>query len=241
MFIINDFDSKEKVVKDLGTIKEYGGSQLRICDLSTGIYSRIFPQTDGTYSFAESGISPQGFLSDFYGIMEELDIDDDIELYEQILGQIDSLTLTSDEIDTLLTSGFLHTIEQKHPEVSSISGFQEILSAEQLANEIEQNGSVAYQTVLDEINRRLSMDTIPDNQRKVLVAMKNVYENDFFRQGKENSKILQEQQKINDETHSAKQITEDLLEIGKSGTKEDALHQFVETKEKRQESKEERN
>ena len=71
--------------------------------------------------------------------------------------------------------------------------------------------------------------------------MKNVYENDFFRQGKENSKILQEQQKINDETHSAKQITEDLLEIGKSGTKEDALHQFVETKEKRQESKEERN
>ena len=29
--------------------------------------------------------------------------------------------------------------------------------------------------------------------------------------------------------------------IIKSGTKEDALHQFVETKEKRQESKEERN
>ena len=241
MFIINDFDSKEKVVKGLGTIKEYGGSQLRIYDLSTGIYSRILPQTDGTYSFAESGISPQGFLSDFYGIMEELDIDDDIELYEQILGQIDSLILTPEEVDTLLSSGFLHTIKKKHPEVSSINGFKEILSAEQLANEIEQNGNVAYQNVLDEINRRLSRDTIPDNQRKILVAMKNVFENDFFRQGKENSIILQEQQKINDETHSAEQITEDLLEIGKSGTKEDALQEFIDTKEKGQEAKEERN
>mgnify|MGYP005754311623 CR=1 FL=1 len=66
MFVINDFDSKEKVVKDLGTIKEYGGTQLRIYDLLTGLYSRILPQTDGTYSFAESGILPQGFLSDFY-------------------------------------------------------------------------------------------------------------------------------------------------------------------------------
>ncbi len=173
--------------------------------------------------------------------MEELDIEDDIELYEQILAQINSLTLTTEEIDTLLTSGFLHTIERKHPEVVSIRGFKEILSVEQLANEIEQDGNFVYQNVLDEINRRLSMNTIPDDQRKALVAMKNVYENDFFRQGKENSKILQDQQKINNEIHSAKQITEDLLEIGRSGTKEKTLQEFVGIKEKGQETKEERN
>lgn len=236
MFTITDFGSKEKTVENLGTINEFGRStQLRIYDLSTGIFSRILPQTDGRYTFAESGISPKGFLSDLYGFTEDLNIDDDsMELYEQILSQIDGLTLTSDEVDALLTRGFLHTIEQRNPQDSSIRGFREILSAEQLAYEIERNGSVAYQNVLDEINRRLSMDAIPDDERKVLVALKNVYENEFFRQGKENSRILQEQQKINDEIHGAEQITEDLLEIGKSGDKEDALHQFVETKEKGQ-------
>ena len=195
MFTINDFDGKEKVVKGLETIKECGGTQLRIYDLSTGIYSRILPQTDETYVFAESGISPQGFLNELYGFTEDLDIDDDIELYEQILCQINTLNLTY---------------------------------------EIEQSGNVAYQNVLDEINRKLSMDKITDEQRKVLVAMKNVYENDFFKQVKENSVILQEQQRTNDEMHKAQEITEDLLEIGKLSDKEEALHTLVETKEKEQ-------
>lgn len=234
MFTINDFDGKEKVVKGLETIKECGGTQLRIYDLSTGIYSRILPQTDGTYAFAESGISPQGFLNELYGFTEDLDIDDDIELYEQILCQINTLNLTSDEVGNLLTNGFLNTISHQNPQANSISGFKELLTAEQLANEIEQSGNVAYQNVLDEINRKLSMDKITDEQRKVLVAMKNVYENDFFKQVKENSVILQEQQRTNDEMHKAQEITEDLLEIGKLSDKEEALHALVETKEKEQ-------
>ena len=236
MFTITDFDSKEKVVENIGTINEFGRStQLRIYDLLTGVYSRILPQTDGRYVLTESGISPKGFLNELYGITEDLDIDDDsMELYEQVLNQIDKLSLTSDEVDMLLKNGFLHTIRRKNPQNSSINGFKETLAAERLAYEIEQNGSIAYQNVLDEINRRLSTDKVPDDERKILVALKNVYENDFFRQGRENSTILQEQQKTNDETHSAEQITDDLLEIGKSADKEKALHQLIETKEKSQ-------
>ena len=78
------------------------------------------------------------------------------------------------------------------------------------------------------------MDKIPDDEKKVLAALKRVYELDFFKEAKENSSILQEQQKINDEMHSAEQIKDDLLEIGKSADKEEALHQLVETKEKGQ-------
>lgn len=238
MFTITDFDSKEKVVENLGTINEFGiSTQLRIHDLLTGIYSRILPQTDGRYVLTESGISARGFLSEMYrGFTKDLDIDSASKrkLYKQVLSQIDELILTSDEVDTLLTSGFLHTIEKRNPQNSSISGFKEFLTAEQLAYEIEQGGNIAYQNVLDEINRRLSMDKIPDDEKKVLAALKRVYELDFFKEAKENSSILQEQQKINDEMHSAEQITDDLLEIGKSADKEEALHQLVETKEKGQ-------
>lgn len=244
MFTIKDFDSKEKVVENLGTINEFGRStQLRIYDLLTGIYSRILPQTDGTYAFAESGRSPQGFLGEFYRIEKGLDIKavSKRELYKQVLSQINELSLTSDELQSLLTNGFLHTIGQKNPQNSDISGFREILVAERLAYEIEQSGCIAYQTVLDEITRRLSMDTIPDDERKVLEALKSVYQNDFFRQGRENSAVLQEQQKISDEKHSSEQIIEDLMEVGKSMDKEEALHELVETKENGQTSKEERN
>ncbi len=234
MFTITDFDSKEKVVENLGTINKFGRStQLRIYDRLTGIYSRILPQTDGRYVLTESGISLNGFLSNVYEITENLDIDpgSSRKLYKQVLSQINGLTLTSDEVDTLLTSGFLHTIGQRNPQNSSISGFKQFLIAEQLAYDIEQGGNIAYQNVLDEINRRLSIDEISDDEKKVLVALKKVYELDFFKEVKENSSILQEQQKINDEMHSAEQITDDLLEIGKSSSKEEALRQIVDSRE----------
>lgn len=231
MFTITDFGGQEKVVENMETINNFGRStQLRIYDLLTGIYSRILPQTDGKYTLAESGISPKGFLSDFYEITEELDIDaDSIELNRQLLSQINGLNLTSDEVDYLLTNGFLHVIEQKNPESSSIDGFKEILDVEQLAYEIEQSGCIAYQNVVDEINRRLSMDSISDDERKNLTALKNVYENSLFRQAKENSKVLQEQQRIKDKMHSAEEISADLQEIGRSQPKQDALRDITES------------
>ena len=229
MFTITDFGSQEKVVENMGTIKNFGRStQLRIDDKSTGIYSRILPQTDGKYTLCESGISPNGFLSDFYKITKNLNIKvSSRKLNDQILNQINGMNLTSDEVDYLLTNGFLHIIEQKNPEGSSIDGFKEILATEQLAYEIEKKGCIAYQNVLNEINHRLTADGIQDDERRILVALKHVYENDFFRQAKEKSSILQEQQKIKDEMHSAEEISADLQEIGRSQSKESALKQLT--------------
>ena len=229
MFTITDFDSRETVVENMESIKKYGRStQLRIEDKSTGIYSRILPQTDGKYTLCESGISPNGFLSDFYKITKYLDIKvSSRKLNDQVLNQINGLNLTSDEVEYLLANGFLHIIEQKKPENIAIDGFKEILATEQLAYEIEKKGCIAYQNVLNEINHRLTADGIQDDERRALVALKHVYENNFFRQAKEKSSILQEQQKIRDEMHSAEEISADLQEIGRSQSKESALKQLT--------------
>ena len=231
MFTINDFGSRETIVKNMESIKKYGGStQLRIYDKSTGIYSRILPQTDGKYTLCESGISPNGFLSDFYGITEYLGIDaDSMEINNQLLSQINGLNLTSDEVDYLIENGFLHIIDQKKSENRSINGFKEILATEELANEIEKNGCVAYQNVLDEINRRLNMYGNQDYEKRILAALKHVYENGMYRQARENSSILQEQQRTIDETHSAEEISSDLRDIGRSQSKEDALREIADS------------
>ena len=73
------------------------------------------------------------------------------------------------------------------------------------------------------------MDSISDDERKNLTALKNVYENSMFRQAKENSKVLQEQQRIKDEMHSAEEISADLQEIGRSQPKQDALRDITES------------
>ena len=229
MFTINDFGSREAVAENIETIKMYGRStQLRIFDKSTGIYSRLLPQTDGNYTLCESGISPNGFLGDFYGITKELDIENSSkEFNNQLLSLINGLNLTLEEIDYLLENGFLHIIEQKNPESKSIEGFKEVLATEQLANEIEKKGCIAYKNVLDEINRRLSIDDTQDYEKKILVALKHVYENDIFKYARENSSILQEQQRNIDEMHSAEDISADLQEIGRIQSKEDALREIT--------------
>ena len=108
MFTITDFDSKEKVVENIGTINEFGRStQLRIYDLLTGVYSRILPQTDGRYVLTESGISARDPVDG------ELEITIEGEVKKDEIGEYKIIVKATDKNSNETSAEFTVKVKEK--------------------------------------------------------------------------------------------------------------------------------
>lgn len=106
------------------------------------------------------------------------------------------------------------------------------LRAEEIYREIESEGNVSYERVLTEIERRLNTDIVKPEDKQILEFLKLVHENSMYEQIRKNSKILQDEQvnrdaQRNGMQHTSEEISEDLREIARTSSKEDALRQII--------------
>ena len=67
MFAINYFGNKKRIIDNVEDARNEMGSQSRIYDYNTGIYTRILPSSDGRYGLAETGRVSAGIFYDLYG------------------------------------------------------------------------------------------------------------------------------------------------------------------------------
>lgn len=194
MFAINYFGNSKKIAENIETERENLGTQSRIYDYNTGLYARILPTTDG-FTLAESGNTSCGFLWNLYNFGEMFDSGEEFEqdeLMQQISAAINGMNLTSDEVNELFQSGFLHMISKRNIELNENPDFQTILRAEELCRTMESEGYITYSEVLEEIENRLNNEAIDVNDKKILMALKQVYNNYMFRSSRENDPLLQE-------------------------------------------------
>ena len=214
MFAINYFGNQKKILNNIEDEREKIGSQNRIYDYNTGIYTRILPNQDGKYTFTESGVTSVGILFHLYGFETPLDID-------FILDDIDNLcNINADDVDFIIQNGFLEFLMQKSTMSTSKDGFKTLLKAEKILKDIEDSGKIKYDDVLQDLQKRLEL-------------IQKVYKNTLFvqsRQGQEFNALAEEKQKKLNKQHTAKEISDDLQEIAKTSSKEDALKQIVDSK-----------
>lgn len=228
MFAINYFGNQKKILNNIEDEREKIGSQNRIYDYNTGIYTRILPNQDGKYTFTESGVTSVGILFHLYGFETPLDID-------FILDDIDNLcNINEDDVDFIIQNGFLEFLMQKSTMSTSKDGFKTLLKTEKILKNIEDSGKIKYDDVLQDLQKRLELKYLSEEDKKILEQIQKVYKNTLFiqsRQGQEFNALAEEKQKeLNKQQHTAKEISDDLQEIAKTSSKEDALKQIVDSK-----------
>lgn len=225
MFTINYFGNQKKLINNLEDKKM--GTQSRIYDYNTGIYARILPNNDGKYSFAESGITSAGVFFNLYGFETPLDID-------FILNDIDNLcNISTDEVNFIIQNGFFEFLMQKGTISTSKDGFKTLLKTERILKNIEDSGKIKYEDVLQEIKKRLELKDLSEEDKKIIEQIQKVYKNTLFiqvRQGQEFNALAEEKQRDQNSQHTAKEISDDLNEIARTSSKEDALKQIVNSK-----------
>lgn len=235
MFAINYFGNKKRTIDNVEDERNEMGSQSRIYDYNTGIYARILPSSDGRYSLAEAGRASAGIFYDLYGF-EGL-FDDDFDL-SSIETDIDNLgSISTEEVNFIIQHGFLEFLMQKGTRLTSEDGFKTILKAERILKSIEDSGKLTYDDVLQELQKRLEAKDLSEEDKKIIEQIQDVYTNTMFsqiRQGREFNTLVEERQRKQNGQHTAQEISDDLHEIARIGSKEDALHELVETKEKGQ-------
>lgn len=233
MFAINYFGNKKRIIDNVEDERNEMGSQSRIYDYNTGIYTRILPSSDGRYGLAEAGRASAGIFYDLYGF-EGL-FDDEFDL-SSIETDIDNLgSISTEEVNFIIQHGFLEFLMQKGTPLTSEDGFKTILKAERILKSIEDSGKLTYDDVLQELQKRLEAKDITEEDKRIIEGIQDVYKNTMFsqiRQGHEFNTLLEERKQKGQ--HTAQEISDDLHEIARTGSKEDALHELVETKEKRQ-------
>ncbi len=229
MFEINYMSSKKRVVSSIEDEIGKLGTQSRIYDCNTGIYTRILTNNN-LYSFCETGIGYNGILQRFYRFYEVLDCNrrESINLISKITSKIDSLgNLSLDEINSIIQNGFLQFLSQRDLELRSQPEFGILLRAEQILMQFEEEGKIGYDEVLQGITNSLEREDLSDEDRKIMEQLRVVYENDMFKQQRVNDEVLQEEQSKRSTQHTAQEISEDLQEIGRSEIEEKALAEII--------------
>lgn len=194
MFAIDYFGNSKRIIDTIETERENLGTQSRIYDYNTGIYARILPTTDG-FTLAESGDTSCGFLFGLYRFGKMFNNAEKInqsKLMQQISAAINEMNLSSDEVNELFQTGFLHMISKRNIEFNENPDFQTVLRAEELCRTMESEGYITYSEVLEEIENRLNSESIDVNDKKILMALKQVYNNYMFKSSRENDPLLQE-------------------------------------------------
>lgn len=235
MFAIDYFGGKKRTINNIEEERGKIGTQSRVYDYNTGIYARILPNSEGKYSFAESGIGATGVFYNIYGFCGVLDCDkrEANKLMRIIESNIDKLgVLSSNEVNSIIQSGFLELLGQRNTELSEERNFQTLLRTERILKQFENDGKIGYNEVLQQINEKLNSGNLPEGDRKILEQLKYVYENEMFRLQRESDELIKNEQKARNEEHTAQEISEDLQDIGRDGVKEEALKNIIELKEK---------
>lgn len=229
MFAINYFGNQKRIINNVEDEREEMGSQSRIYDYNTGIYARILPSNDGQYGFAESGLAATGIFYDLYGF-ERL-LDDDFDLSD-IQTDINNLgNISADEVNFVIQNGFLEFLMQKGTISTSKEGFQTLLKTERILKSIEDSGKITYEDVLQELQKRLELEDLSEEDKKIIEQIQDVYKNVMFsqiRQGREFNTLVEESQRR--QQHTAQEISDDLQEIARTSSKEDALRQIVDSR-----------
>lgn len=219
----------EKILENIS--EEELGTQSRLFDYTTGIYTRIHVESIGKYILAESGLDYDIEFITYSSSAMGLSSNEEDDLEYAITDSLHGLELTEDEVNQMINEGFLNVLSSKNPEVKETKGFQTLLTAERLLKNFERNGSIGYSEVLREINGMLVNENISEEERKSLEVLKTVYEDDSFKKDRESLTLLQEAQKnanINRSAeHSAQEISEDLQEIARSGIQASSLQDII--------------
>lgn len=233
MFAINYMSSKKRIVSRIEDETGKLGTQSRIYDCNTGLYTRILANNN-LYSFCETGIGYNGILQRNYRFYEVLDCNrrEGINLISKITSKIDSLgNLSSDEINFIFQNGFLEFIAENDIEFGESKEFQILLKADRFLKQFESKGKIGYDEVLQEITNALGFGELSDEDRKIMEQLKAIYENDMFRQQRVNDEVIQEEQRKRSTQHTAQEISEDLQEIGRSEIEEKALAEIIDGEE----------
>ncbi len=228
MVTIRNGYGNEKILENISG--EELGTQSRLFDYTTGIYTRIFGQgSKGTkmYILSESGLGyNMGFIT--RSTVMELG---SYDLKGAITDSLHGLELTEDEVNQMINEGFLNVLSSKKPEVKETKGFQTLLTAERLLKNFERNGNIGYSEVLREINGMLANENINEEERKSLEVLKTIYEKDSFKKNRESLTLLKEAQENANSNrsleHSAQEISEDLQEIARSGIQASSLQDII--------------
>lgn len=234
MFAIDYFGGTKRTINNIEEEREKIGTQSRVYDYNTGIYARILPKGKDEYSFAESGIGANGVFYNIYKFCEILDCDkrEVSKLMKIIKSNIDELgSLSSNEVNFIIQSGFLELLGQRNIELSNDKNFQTLLRTEKILNQFDNDGRVGYNEILQQINEQQNNDNLTEEDREILKQLKYVYENEMFRCQRESDELIKNEQRARNEQHTAQEISEDLQEIGRDGIKEEALRNIIEFKE----------
>jgi len=227
MFEINYMSGNKRVLKDIESEQGKLGTQSRIYDCVTGIFTRILTNDHKTFSFTESGIGFNGILQEAYFFTDVLDCDEDEKfmLPYDIIEKIDDLSdLSIEDINFILQNGILQFLSQRDSEFSSKPGVGTLLRAEQILMQFEKEGKIGYDEVLQGIIASLGKDDLSDEDRTILEQLKNVYENDMFKAQREGDEVIQEEQnranialsQATDKKHIPTEITEGRQNGGKT-------------------------
>lgn len=226
MFEINYMSGKKRAVSNIQDEIGKLGTQSRIYDCTTGLFTRILTNDHKSFNFTESGIGFNGILQDAYLFTDVLDCDEDEKfiLPYDIIERIDSLSnLSIYDINSIIQNGFLQFLSQRDLELSSRPEFGTLLRAEQILMQFEEEGKIGYDEVLQGITASLEQEDLSDEDRKIMEQLRVVYENDMFRQQRVNDEVIQEEQSKRSTHHTAQEISEDLQEVGRSEIEEKAL------------------
>ena len=199
MFEINYMNDKKRAFKSIESEQGKLGTQSRIYDCTTGLFTRILTNDNKTFNFAESGIGYNGILQEAYSFTDVLDCDEDekIMLPYDIIESVDGLReLSIDDVNFIIKNGFLQFRSQRDLELSSRPGFETLLRAEQILMQLEKDGKIGYAEVLQGIADSLEQENLSDKDRKILEQLKIVYEKDMFKAQRENDEVIQEEQRI---------------------------------------------
>ncbi len=197
MFEINYMSGDKRAFKDFESEQGKLGTQSRIYDCVTGIFTRILTDDNKTFSFAETGIGFNGILQEAYFFTDVLDCDEDEKcmLPYDIIERIDNLSgLSIDDVNTIVQNGLLQFLSQRDAEFSSQPGVGTLLRTEQILMQFEREGKIGYNEVLQKITDSLEQADLSDEDRKILEQLKSVYENDMFKQQRQGDEVIQEEQ-----------------------------------------------
>ena len=174
MFEINYMSGNKRAFKDIESEKGKLGTQSRIYDCVTGIFTRILTNDHKTFSFTETGIGFNGILNKNYRFYEALGCTrrESMQLTSFITSKIDDMRgLTTDDINAIIQNGLLQFLSQRDVEFSSQPGVGTLLRAEQILMQFERDGKIGYNEVLQGITASLEQDDLSDEDRKIFVFL----------------------------------------------------------------------
>lgn len=225
MFTADYFGQRETKLEKIDDIIENIGSQTRIHDNSTGIFTRILNGDKELFTLCEAGNSPKGFLGESYKFAYQFSSGIAFKkLTRKIKETINGMSLSRKEVNDLIDNGLLNMLLRKNPELAETEGFSLVLNMERIDRQFE-IGHIPYTDISDKIAEILGQNSISDEDKLALETLKKLYENDMFKRVRQAQ--YEKYGKTEPKLHSAQEISEDLEKIGRKGSKDSALQQIL--------------